>query len=299
MKSPEPKQVNLLSKPIKSGGERKTCTRKSRGSGPSIRRPFISPRYQKVSIRTTQANLKRWKDLAFRKKMTIILSKSVKNKWKNLEYREFMVKNAKKQWRNLEYRQKTLKRIRLASIKNWRNPEYRKKKVIAIKKLWQNPKYRKKMLAVLRIENRIRWKDPVYQNKMATVRYKIQQQTRKGPNGFEKRVQSFLDSSSRIKFKFVGAGKDAILINNYSPDFINKRKKIIILPCGHYWHLKKYGIPIDSIHKRKHEKIKAAPFKAAGYRVIFVWDDEFKREVENGRFKRRIIRVIKSKIKRE
>ena len=225
---------------------------------------FMPPASLALKKKRVTAQLKKqWKDPVYRSKMSEISHLNNIKRWKDPTYRKRMVEHCRKMnhenWKISGEKRNSL----IQAAKNqWKNPTYRESKVQEAKKQWRNPNYRKCM---------------------AEAQLKLLKQCRKGPNKFETRVQTFLNTSSRVKFIFVGAGPDAILINNYSPDFINQRNKIIVLACGIYWHLEKYSIEVNNKNKHTHEKIKSAPFKEAGYNVRFIWEDEFNKGIYNGK----------------
>lgn len=94
------------------------------------------------------------------------------------------------------------------------------------------------------------------------------------PNKFEFDVLSFLNNSGNIKFTYCGDG--SVLIGDRSPDFINRKNRILVLAEGVYFHLIQKGLEINSKNKRLREKIEASPFLKAGYSVWFIWEDEFR-----------------------
>jgi len=238
-------------------------------------RPYISPRYKNVSIRTTQLNLKRWKNPAFRRKM----AKLNKRRWQDPIYYNKMQKA------NQDNKEKYRKEL----IERWKNPEYRKKMLYIINNCWGRESYRAK-LKQRDLKNSKRfnlmWENPQFRNLMfsSVVRQKQSSSRKLSPNRTESHALNFINSLSRIKFKFVGGGTNAIIINGRSPDFINKNKKIIVLFHSIHWHLDVYGLKNTIQNKRRAEKVDRKPFIKAGYRVIFMWDDEFKRPGYASRF---------------
>lgn len=227
---------------------------------------IISPRYRNVSIRTTQLNLKRWKNPVFRKKMVELNKK----RWQNPEY--YIKMQKVNQCNKEKYRQELIKR--------WKNPTYREKMLHLINLCWSKKSYRAKLKRRDMNNSKrfnLMWKNPKFRSRMlsSTVRKKQALSRKPSPNKSESRVLNFINSISRIKFKYVGGGKEAILINGRSPDFINKRKKIIILFHSVHWHLDVFGLTNTPQNKRKTERKDCKPFKKAGYKVLFIWDDEF------------------------
>jgi G:T-mismatch repair DNA endonuclease (very short patch repair protein)/AraC-like DNA-binding protein len=92
------------------------------------------------------------------------------------------------------------------------------------------------------------------------------------PNKFEQKCQEFLNKLYPNKFKYVGDG--SILISGRSPDFINEELKTVVLANGCYYHLSIKNLEITEENKRVIEKYEALPFLSAGYKVLFVWEDE-------------------------
>ncbi len=93
------------------------------------------------------------------------------------------------------------------------------------------------------------------------------------PNNFEKR--RVLNTYNYKYQKRLNCGDGKLFINNKSPDFINKEEKIIVLANGNYWHLTIYGLDQTIPNKKLREEIESEPFLKAGYKVIFIWEDEF------------------------
>ena len=271
-------QVILSKKSKKRLVKEKTCSPKGLMASRRVTsRPYFytSPETRKkTSIRTSKLNFIRWKDPEFRKKM----SKVGKNKWKNLNFRKFMLTVRQKNWKNPEYR----KKMSGVHKKLWKNTKHRKLMQIVLsnsaKKQWRNPIYRKNRLLVMSKITKNQWNNPVKREKILSG---ILNRICESPNKFELRVQKFLDNTYPYKFKYCGDG--SVLINGKSPDFINQKKKIIILAQGVYYHLTIKGLTINDKNKRKRERIEARPFVRAGYRVIFIWEDElnemFKKEI--------------------
>jgi hypothetical protein len=92
------------------------------------------------------------------------------------------------------------------------------------------------------------------------------------PNKFEIRALQYLEKIYPGKFSYCGDG--SLVINGRSPDAIDTKTKTVALLNGYYWHLKKRGLEVNDINKRIVENIESEPFVSAGYKVIFVWEDE-------------------------
>lgn len=92
------------------------------------------------------------------------------------------------------------------------------------------------------------------------------------PNKFETRALNYLNIIYNNKFKYTGDG--SLIINHRSADAYAKKLNTIALFHGCYWHLRKYGLEITEENKRSVEKVDSLPFTSAGYKVIFIWEDE-------------------------
>jgi len=92
------------------------------------------------------------------------------------------------------------------------------------------------------------------------------------PNKFEISCFDYLNKKYPNKFKYVGDG--SVLINGKSPDFISEELKTVVLAHGNYWHLTLKNLEINEENKRETEKIDSSPFLKAGYKVLFIWEDE-------------------------
>lgn len=92
------------------------------------------------------------------------------------------------------------------------------------------------------------------------------------PNKFEVRALAYLELIFPKKFSYTG--DETCIINHKSADAVDLKTRTVALFNGTYWHLGKYGLKITNRNKRLREKIEAKPFLDAGYKVIFIWEDE-------------------------
>lgn len=92
------------------------------------------------------------------------------------------------------------------------------------------------------------------------------------PNGFEVRCMAHMESVFPGKFEYVGDG--SMMVNHRSADAYSKELNTVALFHGCYWHLKKFGLEVTEENKRSVEKVDSLPFLSAGYKVIFIWEDE-------------------------
>ena len=92
------------------------------------------------------------------------------------------------------------------------------------------------------------------------------------PNKFETRALAYLETIYPKMFKYTGDG--SFLVNNRSADAYSRTLNTIALFNGCYWHLKIKGYSITDENKRIIERIESHPFLDAGYKVMFIWEDE-------------------------
>jgi len=100
------------------------------------------------------------------------------------------------------------------------------------------------------------------------------------PNKFEIRVKHYLDEQFPNEWKYCGDG--SVIINGHCPDFINSNgQKKIILANGVFWHAG-CNKPSSSL-KKEVELMESKPYNEFGFKVWFIWEDDFNREMKMGR----------------
>jgi very-short-patch-repair endonuclease len=120
--------------------------------------------------------------------------------------------------------------------------EYKGKLSRKMKDLWRTLEYREKTV----------------KNMMANVGLK--------PNRLEKMFCDLLQSYFLGEWRYVGDGK--IFIAGFVPDFIHKQEKWVIELNGDYWH----SFP----EAREKDKRKKKEYEKYGYKVLEVWESEFR-----------------------
>jgi hypothetical protein len=98
------------------------------------------------------------------------------------------------------------------------------------------------------------------------------------PNKFETNALHYINTIYNNKFTYTGDG--SLIINHRSADAYSKELNTIALFHGVYWHLRKKGLDITEENKRVVEKVDSLPFTSAGYKVIFIWEDELYKLLE-------------------
>ena len=92
------------------------------------------------------------------------------------------------------------------------------------------------------------------------------------PSPFEKLALVLVQKKVNLPFTYCGDG--SFLAGSRNPDAISEDKKVVALFHGVYWHLKKNGLTITEANKRIVEKQDSKVFVEAGYKVVFIWEDE-------------------------
>jgi hypothetical protein len=92
------------------------------------------------------------------------------------------------------------------------------------------------------------------------------------PNKFETRALGYLNQIYNNKFKYTGDG--SFIVNHRSADAYSEKLKTVALFNGTYYHLKIDKLDVTEENKRMVEAREAPPFMLAGYKVIFIWEDE-------------------------
>ena len=59
-----------------------------------------------------------------------------------------------------------------------------------------------------------------------------------------------------------------------NPDALDPKNRIVVEFNGLHWHLDKYGYKRTEANKRIVETKEAKPYLDAGYKIIFMWEDE-------------------------
>jgi very-short-patch-repair endonuclease len=219
------------------------------------------PVYREKQIKQRE---KVWKDLEYRRKRSEIAKKL----WQDPVYREKHSVIKKELWRDPEFREYMLKVLNdeeLVKSKSewakrfWQNRDFREKVLSKLKTVWRSADYKKKKS----VEARLRWQNPEYREKIirswaAAVHLR--------PNGLEKAFCDLLQSYFLNEWRYVGDGK--IFIAGFVPDFVHREERWIIEVNGDYWHSSS-----DAIEK---DKKKRGTYEKYGYKVLEVWENEFK-----------------------
>lgn len=195
-------------------------------------------------ILTGHGNPIRCKSCAFKKinrsKKYLKLIKLKASEWKRTkEMKKKISKSILKLW-------KTKKYIKLQNIaRAKKNSNYKKKISKTLEKLWRQPEYRAKMLT---------------QDKFK----KIIKSLHKSPNKPEQQLITLIKQHN-LPFKFVGNG--SFFIENFNPDFINKKGRQIIEIYGDYWH----NTTQNKIRNLKRKKV----YKKKHWKLLIIWEKEF------------------------
>lgn len=156
--------------------------------------------------------------------------------------------------------------------------ETRKRNSDASKKLWQNPEYRARQVQ----EMKERWADKEYADKVRPLIIKGNMQK---PTQPEQQLINIINQYN-LPFKYTGDG--SVLIQGYSPDFVNcNGEKIVIEVFGDYWH----GEGARTWKQTELGRIMA--FNSFGFRCIILWERELNTLTDDA-----IVEKIKSEARR-
>ena len=106
--------------------------------------------------------------------------------------------------------------------------------------------------------------DKDYEEWLNHVREGTQKAKVRRPN----KTEAALDKLIR-KFGFVYVGDKMFWIGKANPDFVNRRKKLVVELYGRHFHT-----------NAKHDKERLHKIKKAGWKVLVIWDDLFRKNSE-------------------
>jgi len=157
-------------------------------------------------------------------------------------------------------------------VKYVKSKECKKNMSERSKRLWQHPEFREKILLVIGSEEnrkkisramKSKWQDSEYREKCiegSVAKAKLK------PNGLEKAFCDLLQNYFLEEWRYVGDGK--IFVAGFVPDFIHREEKWIIEVNGDYWH----SFP----EAKEKDKRKKEIYERCGYKVLEIWESEFK-----------------------
>ena len=132
---------------------------------------------EKQSVTLSKIMIEKYKDVEYRNKMIKVTRENRRKDWANPEFRKMRSivssKSAKKLWSNEEYKQKMLLLLSNSIKENWKNINYieKMKKVggDVFANLWKNKNYREKMTKVMSERSKKLWENLEYRKKMKLV----------------------------------------------------------------------------------------------------------------------------------
>jgi G:T-mismatch repair DNA endonuclease (very short patch repair protein) len=131
------------------------------------------------------------------------------------------------------------------------NPEACERLKEVRKKQWQSEEFRNKTVRASRLGSMVR------------------------PTKPEQYLIDVLNEHYPNEWKYVGDGE--LIINGKNPDIMNiNGRKSLILMHGIYWHLLSKQKDNPELTKGKVEEADMAFYKAYGYSILIIWDDELK-----------------------
>jgi hypothetical protein len=217
-----------------------------------------------------------WKDPKYRRKVVLAhtghghslasrkkIGLAIQERWKDLLYRADVVKKrrGKNHWAYGRHPSKSTRAKMAAAKLGKKRPPFSVEHCRRISEGLTGKiiplKVRKKIAKTTSIKSKLLWKDPIYAQKVISsngVR----------PNKKEWLLLGVLNRLFPDCFEYVGDG--SFWISGKNPDFkrVDGKKQLIELN-GDYWH------------KGENTRIRARHFAKYGYRTLFIWERELKR----------------------
>lgn len=126
------------------------------------------------------------------------------------------------------------------------------------KRQWQNPQFRKIQIERMRSVVKKIWDSPLRKSEQLRL---IAEGLKLLPN----KKETFLFTTYLKKLDFVYTGDGKTPLAGKWPDFINKKKKIVIELYGTYWHRNDTKEEIQN---------RISLFKKMGYKTYIIWENE-------------------------
>jgi very-short-patch-repair endonuclease len=203
--------------------------------------------------------IERWKNLEYRN----LIIKSQKLVWSNVELRKLVSDNVKKLWKDPIYIEKQLKAasdknlciLKSENAKNqWKNQKIRSDITAKIKETYSDPKHKIRVSEFFKS----RWSDPVFKEKMAKARSSI---LFNGKDSILERVAQQLLESLDIKFV------RHHVIGYFEFDLYVPDHNLLVECNGEYWH---------SIRKSDDaSKFSYIDKYFPDYRILYLWERDF------------------------
>lgn len=150
-----------------------------------------------------------------------------------------------------------------------KNPEERSKKLsLAMKGISKHTEESKKKIGLKNSKP----KPPRTKEHQERLNKSILKAVCASPNKFEVRALKYVNSLYDNKVKYTGDG--SLIINGKSADAELIGEKLVFLFNGCYYHLTLKNLEITEENKRIVEQYESLPFLQAGYKVVFIWEDE-------------------------
>jgi len=174
---------------------------------------------------------------------------------KSEEYKKKKSELVKELWQDPECKKKLSEKVE----ELWQDPEFRGKVNRQREKVQKSFEFRKKQSEI----SKMLWQDPEYREKC--IRSRVAKAELK-PNRLEKAFCDLLLNYFLGEWRYVGDGK--VFIAGFVPDFIHREEDWIIELNGNYWH----SFP----EAKEKDKRKKEIYKRCGYKVLEIWESEFK-----------------------
>jgi GNAT superfamily N-acetyltransferase len=212
-----------------------------------------------------QAALKLWQNSEYREKLLKTLSERMTAKWREEEYRRFMVENQ---------RIKTLKLWQQGTFANAFTAQFKAKMQIvnsapksketllklsdSAKKVWENSDYRKRVIT----GNKKMWANDDYKARMA-----IHRANQPRESSIQKLLYKFLDD---LNVRYEKEGSNTVIGYFAFDCMVHNQPKNLLIECqGDYWHA------LENAKRNDKAKFTYIDRYFPEYEVMYVWEHEF------------------------
>lgn len=232
--------------------------------------------WSEVTRKAASKRMKRLhKDKVFQRRLIKLSSSCLKKLWKNPRWRAARSVARKKLWADPNYRSYMIGRIHGSPKRHTSKAKARSRKRMLDR--WADPSSSKLLEAIRRGHKKKEY--VLEESRRGKARWAAMSDAEKArmvkrfarswnirPTRPEQKLKDVLRRCVPGQFRYIGNLRSVIA--GKCPDFINRKKKMIIELFGDYWHRGQTGMD------------RVALFKNHGYRTLIVWERELKDERE-------------------
>lgn len=213
-----------------------------------------------ASAANARAHITCWEDPAHREKMSAL----AKERWKDGKYRTHLRAAIGRRWKKPEEREKH----RIRSLEQWKDPQFRDAFTAFAKERWKDPAYRQLMSEHMKR----RWRG-AFRQVMAEVRARTVMPYK--DTRIEVAMQGVLVQMG-IPYQAHGCVPGC---GSHQFDLVLEEPRVLVEVQGCWWHAcatcDRVSDPHEAERRRARDARKRIQAKAAGWRLLEVWEHEF------------------------